>query len=458
MKPELSYASSLILRECTITTVDGETLDITDLVVRLDYFESISLPTIEANLDLVDTGSNIISSLPIQGYEDIKFTIAMMGEDDGEYEEEYEFKVFRIHSRYMAERFQKYSLGLISKEALINETQKVTTILTGKPDGIARTLLTDNLQTSKEIFTDPSLFKIRFLPGKKTPFSIIESMRKKSVADESGKKSGASTSTGEFQKASGSAGYYFYENKDGYHFNSIDRLNSLEKNPPQEIFTQEPNHLEGASPQQKILDIDFQKEIDLLSKLRMGTFSNVICYYNFSTGAYEEYNYKLQDSFDDMEHLGSQSGLGKGQADLAAAPSRIMSVLVDHETWFDGVEVASPEKPDGGGQNTAEFPDWQKNYIAQNISRLESQNNQQVLIKIPVRLDLRVGQTVEIQIPNNIPTEERQPEVYDPEHSGVYLIAKLNHAMSPKEAKGNTHLTLVRDSYGRPDDTSNVAT
>ena len=77
MKPELSYASSLILRECTITTVDGETLDITDLVVRLDYFESISLPTIEANLDLVDTGSNIISSLPIQGYEDIKFTIAI---------------------------------------------------------------------------------------------------------------------------------------------------------------------------------------------------------------------------------------------------------------------------------------------------------------------------------------------------------------------------------------------
>ena len=318
--------------------------------------------------------------------------------------------------------------------------------------------MTDNLQTSKEIFTDPSLFKIRFLPGKKTPFSIIESMRKKSVADESGKKSGASTSTGEFQKASGSAGYYFYENKDGYHFNSIDRLNSLEKNPPRELFTQEPNHLESASPQQKILDIDFQKEIDILAKLRMGTFSNVICYYNFSTGAYEEYNYKLQDSFDEMEHLGSQSGLAKGQAELAAEPSRIMSVLVDHETWFDGVEVASPEKPDGGGQNTAEFPDWQKNYIAQNISRLESQNNQQVLIKIPVRLDLRVGQTVEIQIPNNIPTEERQPDVYDPEHSGVYLIAKLNHAMSPKEAKGNTHLTLVRDSYGRPDDTSNVAT
>ena len=117
MKPELSYASSLQLKECTITSVDGETLNITDLVVRLDYFESISLPTLEANLDLVDTGSNIISSLPIQGYEDIKFTVTMLGEDEEGYEEEYNFKVFRIHSRYMGERFQKYSLGLISKEA-----------------------------------------------------------------------------------------------------------------------------------------------------------------------------------------------------------------------------------------------------------------------------------------------------------------------------------------------------
>ena len=159
-----------------------------------------------------------------------------------------------------------------------------------------------------------------------------------------------------------------------------------------------------------------------------------------------------------MEHLGSQSGLAKGQADLAATPSRIMSVLIDHETWFDGVEVASPEKQDGGKQNTAEFPDWQKNYIAQSIARLESQNNQQVLITVPIRLDLRVGSTVEIRIPNQIPTQDRQPDLYDPEHSGVYLVAKLNHACETRARRANTYLTLVRDSYGRPNEESNTAT
>ena len=226
----------------------------------------------------------------------------------------------------------------------------------------------------------------------------------------------------------------------------------MKENPPVEIFTQENADI-GGSPQQKILDIDFQQEIDILTKLRMGTFSNVICFYNYSTGAYEEYTYNLSDSFDDQEHLGSQSGLAKGQADLGENPSRFMSVLIDHETWFDGKEVASPEKPDGGDKNTAEFPDWQKNYIAQGIARLESQNNQQVRIQIPIRIDLCVGDTVEIQIPNQIPSSERQPDVYDPEHSGVYLIAKLNHAVDVKNAKANTYLTLVRDSYGRPERT-----
>lgn len=191
----------------------------------------------------------------------------------------------------------------------------------------------------------------------------------------------------------------------------------------------------------------------------MGTYSNVICFYNYSTGAYEEYTYNLGDRFDDMEHLGSQSGLAKGQATLAENPSRIMSVLMDHETWFDGVEVASPEDKDGGKKNTTEFPDWQKYVVAQSIARKQSQNNQQVFIQIPFRTDLRVGQTVQIMIPNNIPSSEREEnDVFDKEHSGAYLIAKLQHSADALNAKANTYLTLVRDSYGMPDEPSDVAT
>jgi hypothetical protein len=62
-------------------------------------------------------------------------------------------------------------------------------------------------------------------------------------------------------------------------------------------------------------------------------------------------------------------------------------------------------------------------------------------------------------IPNNIPSSEREEnDIYDKEHSGAYLIAKLQHSADVLNAKANTYLTLVRDSYGMPDEPSDVET
>jgi len=451
---EFPYASSLKIDEAIITGLDGTEVSIIGLIKSFQYFEDIDMPSISMNLDIVDNAANIISSLPIQGYEDVKIVF-------GGADEELltlNLKVAKIYNRFSADRYQEYSLGLVSNELLVNESLRLGERLAGKSEGIV-TQLMERLGSAKRLISDPSMFKVTFFPGKKTPFSIISSMKERTVPESAKTSSGGSSTTSDLLILKGSAGYYFYENYDGYHFRSIDSLNSVKTNPPVDTFFQENDQVNPQNAPRKILDIDFQQEIDILSKLRMGTYSNVICFYNYSTGAYEEYTYNLGDRFDDMEHLGSQSGLAKGQATLAENPSRIMSVLMDHETWFDGVEVASPEDKDGGKKNTTEFPDWQKYVVAQSIARKQSQNNQQVFIQIPFRTDLRVGQTVQIMIPNNIPSSEREEnDVFDKEHSGAYLIAKLQHSADSFNAKANTYLTLVRDSYGMPDEPSDVAT
>ena len=451
---EFPYASSLKIDEAIITGLDGTEVPIIGLIKSFQYFEDIDMPSISMNLDIVDNAANIISSLPIQGYEDVKIVF-------GGADEELltlNLKVAKIYNRFSADRYQEYSLGLVSNELLVNESLRLGERLAGKSEGIVSQLM-ERLGSAKRLISDPSMFKVTFLPGKKTPFSIISSMKERTVPESAKTSSGGSSTTSDLLILKGSAGYYFYENYDGYHFRSIDSLNSVKTNPPVDTFFQENDQVNPQNAPRKILDIDFQQEIDILSKLRMGTYSNVICFYNYSTGAYEEYTYNLGDRFDDMEHLGSQSGLAKGQATLAENPSRIMSVLMDHETWFDGVEVASPEDKDGGKKNTTEFPDWQKYVVAQSIARKQSQNNQQVFIQIPFRTDLRVGQTVQIMIPNNIPSSEREEnDVFDKEHSGAYLIAKLQHSADAFNAKANTYLTLVRDSYGMPDEPSDVAT
>ena len=479
MSKKFPYASSFILKKALIYNVKGDkSFDITDLVVRFDYYEDITLPTVSAKLTLVDSGANLIASLPIQGFEKIELTIEAADEETYEYT----MRVYKIDNRFSGDRFQTYSLGLISLEALLNEGVRVAKTLKGKPDEIVKELLEKYLKvdtSKKQIITDPAAYNIIFNPGKKSPFSIIDSIKLKSVpkggnveTKTSSKNNKFSTSGGktnvtssiapvessEYSRTKGTSGYLFFENRNGYNFRSIDSLcspNKFNGSPAVAIYTQENNDI-GGPPNRKILDIDFVEEIDILSKLRLGAFSSLICFYNHSTGRYEEYVYSLADAYENMGHSGSQKGLPYGQKELSKYPTRIMSVLLDHETWYNGTDIASPEELDGGKNSTTNFPDFQKYYISQSISRVNSLVNQKVKIKVTGNPSLVAGDKIEIKIPNQIPSANRTEEPYDPEHSGIYLISEINHVFMPKEKLTTTHLTLIRDSYGRPDLSSKV--
>lgn len=474
MANKLPYASSFTLKSAKITNAKGnKTYNITDLVVRFDYFEDISLPTVSGKLTLVDTGSNLIGTLPIQGFE--KIEISLETSDEKTYD--YEMRVYKIDSRFAGDRFQTYSLGLISVEALSNEGVRVSKTLKGKPDKIVNDLLKEYLKTDKKITVDPSVYNIIFNPGKKSPFSIIDSIKLKSVPsggnvdpktsspkfDAGGSKTNTTSalppvSSSSYSKTKGTSGYMFFENRNGYVFKSIDSLCSSDKYngaPAVAVYIQENNDV-GGPPNRKILDIDFVEEIDIMTKLRLGAFSSLICFYNYSTGKYEEYVYSLADAYDTMGHSGSQKGLPYGQKELSKYPTRIMSALIDHETWYNGTDIASPEKVDGAKGSTTNFPDFQKYYTSQSISRVNSLVNQKVKITVTGNPNLTVGDKIEIKIPNQIPSASRTQQPYDPEHSGVYLISQINHAFVPKEKLTTTYLTLIRDSYGGPDNISKV--
>jgi hypothetical protein len=462
MSAPLTTAQSFNVTYAGIIPVGATKMkEITNMILRFDYLESIDQPLVEGKLKLVDTGENLISSLPLQGFETVKIKVETT---NGEME--YELKVYKIFDRFAFDRYQEYTLGLVPLTALKNESVKVPLTLSGTPTAVVNKLLTEFLEVpSTKLQLEASSNKIKFCPGKKTPFAIIKSIQSKTLSQSAKNapsppvtdSSTTTSSTGDSTVGNlvGSSGYFFYENKEGYNFQSIDKLNSLKKNPPIAIYTQE-NAQVGGDTRNKILDIDFDSEIDMLAKLRTGAFSSVIAYYNYSTGAYEEYCFSLKKNFNHMEHLGSQSGLPSGQSELSTAPTRIMSVLIDHETWFDGKEIASTEQKDGGKKTTAEFPDYQKYYTAQSISREYSLNNQQVRLTVPVNPNLMVGKTIEIRIPHQVPTKHRLANMYDPEHSGVYLIATVDHAYAPKNAQAFSFLTLIRDSYGRPGEGSKV--
>ena len=482
------FANSVEIKYCAIYGNNkSEPFDATDGVLRFDYFENIEAPTVFASLMIGEESmNNMISDIPLQGGEqvEIKFAITYRpsNEENKTDEYTYQFVVYKIYSRYITDRFQTYTLGLVSQEALANEMAMIGTVQKGLPSQIVTNLLKDNLGTKKKVIVDKALNKIKFQPGKKSPFSIIETLKMKTICEEGnsvvttrGVKKGNSNSSsnsktievqsggikdidGHEKKMKGSAGYLFWENKEGYNFRSMDKLYDVKKNKPYpEIYYQQNVPIAGVDTSGEssakdtryiISHVEFEKEIDLLDKLRHGAYSSVICYYNFSTGSYEEYAYSLDEQFKEMDHLGPQDGVPAAQEMFSAYPTRIMSVLLDHETWHDGEEIGSPEKKDGGTKDTAEFPDFQKFFTSQSIARFNSFNNQQLQIKIPSNLALKVGDIIDIKILNQSADKNEKDKEWDQEHSGKYLISKLNHAFVPKKPIAETFLTLIRDVYG----------
>ena len=144
-----------------------------------------------------------------------------------------------------------------------------------------------------------------------------------------------------------------------------------------------------------------------MKKLREGAYSTECAFFDINTGVYTEYTYKLSESWDEMAHLGPQTKLPKGQEQLSQYPTRRLSSVINHENWYNGTEVASNDASDESDE-PSEFYDSQKQYLVQSISRVGTLFNQQLAISVTGNLDLRVGQKIEVQIPNQVPLESKE--------------------------------------------------
>lgn len=441
----------------TLTDVSGVEHNITNTIAAVSYFEDIYKPFVSANISILDSGVNFYASLPIQGGEKVKVTIENVKKELVEYE----LSVWNVYNRSVYQNKQMYNLALLSEEALINEGARVTKKFKASPDQIVTNVLKDTLGTKKDIFTESCKFKTSVFPNGRKCHAFIQSLMAKSVPKSSTFKKGIQSEEalpgGELgsnaTNASGTAGYLFFENKSGFVFKSMDLLcsdgsDSFGGDPPVADYISRPTI--GKSSEvafNTIEEYQFIDEIDMIDKLNNGIYSTHICYFDIAAQKYEEYKYDMSKTFNNMSHLGSQSSLAKYQKDLSSRPTRIMTILLDNEMWYSGVDIANPEE-----NGDAEFPDYAKYYTAQSIGRRYLMENQKVEITIPGNSDLVVGDKINIFLPNMAAENIRNTQPYDEENSGTYLISKLSHNYLFVNSAGApefvTRLELIRDTMG----------
>ena len=473
---EKNYATSFDIIQVALYAVVNDTKPYAnlagDMCKQFQYYEDIMWPSYAATMVIEDSAENIISNMPIQGFEKVIVEVDDLtetGENNGRYT--YEFRVWNISNRINVSRRQVYTLSLLSREGLRNEGIVVNKKLSGTTSGIAEKILGDYLQvpaTSMDI--EASTTNMVILPTKKSPYTVIKSLLPKTISEKISKNietannsddasdTKSDVSDPEALKGTGTAGYLFFQTNRGFVFRSIDSLISTDKDKFNgkpvvgSPFYWQPAKLNNPSLN-RIQEIVFGQEFDMIKKLREGHFSSVVCSFNINTLTYKEQKYSLKDTWNDMAHLGSQTKLPKGQRELSEYPTRVMSTILDNEVFNQDPKIASV---DDGGDGSHRYQDLQLHYLSQGLARAGLLFNQQLTISITGHLELCAGDKIEIKIPDQS-AEAAKETAYDQEHSGTYLIKQVNHQFNMGDSRTvYTVLDLVRDSQGIQDQESNV--
>ena len=408
--------SKIKFKKCSLIPNEGSGLDEEYNVLKgapiLNYYESITSPSISATLGFLDI-DQVISRKGIFGGEYIDIIIQIDGFDDFKLtQKDHNLFCNSVRDLVTTENKQMATLDFISVEAIINETARVNKKFTGNvSQTVFEVLISDKkgLQTSKKLNKDEAANSYSFVGNLKKPFDTIQWLQPKT------------------QSSKKSFGFLFFENLDGYHFRSIEKLLEQE---PSFTYTQtsKPNDEEVG-----IFEIKQNKVTqtnDIFQNMRRGMYANRTIYVDIQNGTKDIVDFKL----DDFE-LKRPPKLLK---DIDKSPTRLMFRVNDFATTQKG----SKKKDEQPANELAVYQN--KSYI-----RNELLFSQEMKISTPLNPDLRVGQMIEIKLPLKKGKGDAPVGSYgndktnDP--SGKYLVSELRHLIGRQSSE--TQLTLVRDVF-----------
>ena len=405
-------------KKCELLPNEGSSLDENYNIIGggpiVDYYESIDSPTISMNLTFIDV-DQVISRKGISGGEYINLTIQVDGFDDFKLtQKKHNLMLNSVRNIITETNKQVATLEFVSVESIINETARVNKKFTGNVSQTVSELLVSykkGIQTKKKLDKHDAANSYSFIGNLKRPFDTVQWLCPKS------------------QSSAKNFGFLFYENFDGYHFKSIEKLLEQE---PSFTYTQTDKPYDDKVGTFKILQNRVVQTNDIGMNLRMGMYANRTIYVDIINGTKEIVDFKASDF-----------------SPLLKKPPKILSGLEDKPTRLmlrvNDMAAAQKDSKKKDQQPASELAVYQnKSYIRNNL--LFSQS---IKISTPLNPDLRVGQMIEIKLPFKKGDGTKETDSYGNDKtndaSGKYLISGLRQLIGG--GKSESQLTLIRDVF-----------
>jgi len=420
----------------------SRTIDISNGTVSVDYYEDIFSPIITAKVKVINVGSSvenkksgelqsIYNGLPLRGGERVALKIAGNSKRNPGLDFRKSFKdyfyVSSITDVISEANREVFTLNLVPREAITNETIRVP--IKFKPESkiseSVKKIITEYLKTDKIGKIDDTSNKYGFIGNMRKPFTILIWLASKGVPVSSG---------------DSTAGFFFYQTKDGFQFRSIDSLIDQKPvetyiySPTTVTYDNEDNKVDNNDI--KILNYNTTKNQNLIEKLRLGTYASQRMFFdplNFTFTDYSKGKFTFKD-YSKNKNIGSDSlKLPKisssSNQSLGESPSRMITAFLDRGTMNSDLSEDLNSNPEL--------------YQSQTLMRYNILFTQTLNVMIPSDTRLKAGDLIECLFPRISETDAKD---YDPDQSGLYMIKELCHHFDAQNSY--TSLKLIRDTYG----------
>lgn len=413
----LRFAGDVNIDKCVLTSNNGVYQDITAQVLQIQFFEDIFSPFSSGSIVLKDA-LDFTNLFPLRGEEYLQLRVSTPTLERGYIEGT--FHVYKMSDRTkLGDRVVAYELNFISIESLVDTNKKISKVYSGKISDIVGPFVLDKidgLESGKQFIVENTRNTIKYISTFWSPVKNLSFLADNAISE------------------SQSPSFLFFENRDGFNFRSLEKIYKTEPiiefvndRYTRDNFPLGGNALNPIEDYKRIVDFEIPVTYDYMDRLRSGMLASKLMSYDSTKKTYTVRNYIAAKRYDSQIHLNPDPVF------TVNAPIRSSSRHILYPRAFE---------------TFSSFGDTTNARIVQERnSFLKMAEAQKMMITVPGRCDYTVGMTCKVNLQQMRPITKRdsQDEITDKVLSGKYLIAAINHIITPEGHE--CRMELTKDSF-----------
>lgn len=425
MNDYLINAQEFTLEYVRIVSALAQPIDLKEILMEFNYYEDLFKNTVTGNI-VINDSNNLISRLFLNGNE---YLLVKFNKPTYDSPIERSFRIFSIGKRINTTHTnESYIINFCSEELILSEQYRVSKSYRNKKvsemvSHICESFLKINPNKMGVIEETKNTLNL-VVPNSK-PFEAINWLANYGLS----KETNTNNST-----------YVFYENRNGFHFNSLQSMYSKPVSATYEYSAKNlPSGDDGrvrdiVKEFRNVLTYEIVNHFDSLNSQMNGAYANKLIGLDLINQNYNEFIFDYSKYFDKAKKLNDNPLITNPINRFGDAPYETPSGALRLVTSLKLQSQNKYVKSKGVVIKDNEI----ENFVTHRMAQITQLMTTRVRITVPGDISLKVGDTIIFNLPiAGLDAEQGKP--LDKLYSGKYLITALRH----KADMSGTFVTIL---------------